>query len=61
MAGPQFTERRRVRIGQEEIVFSTIPSGVFGGRVLPARGLLETWVLTARGGVCAIGCGKLGK
>ena len=49
MYGPRFTERRRVRIGGEEIIFSTIPAGVFGERALPARGLLETWVLTARG------------
>ena len=45
-----FVERRRIRLGSHEIVFSTIPAGVHGqGGVLPARGLLEAWVLTPRG------------
>lgn len=49
MAHLEFTERHRIRLGNHEIIFKTIPAGVFGGRALPARGLIEGWVLTARG------------
>lgn len=47
---PSFTERRRVRLGAAELVFSTIPAGVVvNDTILPARGLFEAWVLTQRG------------
>ena len=51
MAGPHFTTMREIRIGEMLFRLRTISGGVIGigGRVLPARGLFETWVLTSKG------------